>query len=303
MRCTDPRTVGFKTDGKTIAWSLKDHSKEYANFQLPCGQCLNCRLDYARTWAIRCVHEAKMHAKSSFITLTFSDAHLGDNKLNYTQFQLFMKRLRKDHGKGIGFFATGEYGTQTKRQHWHAIIFGWDAEDKKYQFTTDRGDKVYTSKILDELWSFGDCKIGDVTFESAGYCARYAAKDLCGGKNHVIGMEPISKKSNKNAIGKKWLEKFHDDIFNHGKMVIKKSDGSYIPIGDIPRYYIKWLQKHQPQKWERYVTETKEIKTQAAIKQAIVEQSYRPYSNTKKEAERLITEKTIQQRLMKYLKL
>lgn len=302
MRCTSPRTVGFKSDGKTISWSQKDYSKEFAPFQLPCGKCLQCSLEYARSWAIRCVHESKMHHKNSFLTLTFRDESLGDNKLDYTQFQLFMKKLRKKYGKGIGFFATGEYGTISKRQHWHAIVFGWYPEDAKYQFTTDNGDHVYTSKELDELWSYGDCKVGEVTYESAGYVARYAAKDFVGGKNHVIGMEPISKKSNKYAIGKRWLEKYHDDIFNHGHLTIKTKDG-LAPVGTIPRYYVKWLQKHHPKKWERYVTQTQVDKAMAAKEMAERDSKFRTGYVTKKMAEYINTISSVKNRLFKYQKL
>lgn len=299
MRCTDPRTVGFKPDGKTIAWSQKDHSKEYATFQLPCGQCLNCRLEYAREWAVRCVHESKMYPNNSFITLTYDDKHLGDNKLEYRDFQLFMKKLRKKlPGQQIGFFVTGEYGEKSKRKHWHALIFNWRPQDTVYQFSNDRGDKVYTSAILSSLWPQGNANLGDVTYESAGYCARYAAKKLVHGNDDAHEYKPISKKSSKQAIGKKWLEKYHDDIFNYGELVLNGR-----PCGNVPRYYVKWLQKHHPLKWERYVTETKLNKTQAAIQQAIVDQATRPYSNSKQIAVRIITESTIKNRLMKYLKL
>lgn len=299
MRCTDPRTVGFKSDGKTIAWSQKDYSREFSLFQLPCGQCLNCRLEYARTWAIRCVHEAKMWPNNSFITLTYDDKHLGENKLDYRDFQLFMKKLRRRlPGQQIGYFVTGEYGEKSKRKHWHAIIFNYRPADCEYQFSNERGDKIFTSKSLAELWEFGSSNLGDVTFESAGYCARYAAKKLVHGHDQSHRWNPISKKSSKHAIGKKWLEKFHDDIFNYGSLVV---DGK--PVGEIPRYYIKWLQKHQPKKWERYVTQIKQIKAQKAIKQSLIDQASRPYSNSKNEAQRIITEKTIKNRLMKYLKL
>lgn len=303
MRCTDPRTVGFKSDGKTIAWSQRQASKEFATFQLPCGQCLSCRLDYARQWAIRCVHESKMWPNNTFITLTYDDQHLGDNVLDYRDFQLFMKKLRKKLGdQRIGFFVTGEYGEKTKRKHWHAIIFNWEPPDKVYQFSNDRGDKVYTSAILDSLWEKGGTKVGDVTFESAGYCARYAAKKLAHGHDEMHELQPISKKSSKHAIGKAWLERFHDDVFNYGNLVIN-SGGQLRPVGDIPRYYLKWLQKHHPDKWERYVTQVKQEKMLKAQERAQRDQANRPYTNSKNNAERIITEQAVNKRLHKYLKL
>lgn len=293
MRCTSPRTVGFKSDGKTISWSQKDYSKEYATFQLPCGKCIDCRLAYAREWAVRCVHESRVHVSNCFITLTYNDENLTSDKLYYADFQLFMKRLRdknfrelkKTIGKenwkllskserkkiydehAIGVFVTGEYGEINKRPHWHAILFNWEPTDKMYSHTTDRGDKCYTSRTLDELWGKGSTLLGAVTIESAGYCARYAAKKLVHGKDEDHDYHPISKKSSKHAIGKKFLEKFWPDIFNYGKCEIKSSDGTIVNH-PIPRYYEKWFQKTHPERWNDYVTGRKSEKIAAANKKA-----------------------------------
>lgn len=259
MRCTSPRTVGFKHDGKTIAWSQKNYSKEYATFQLPCGKCIECRLDYARQWAIRCVHEASMYPKNAFITLTYNEESLVSEKLVYEDFQKFMKRLRKVQDNPIGLFVTGEYGEHTKRPHWHAIIFNWEPSDGVYHYSNFRGDRVSTSETLTKLWGKGHAEYGTVTMQSAGYCARYAAKKLVHGRDDEHEYKPISKKSSKQAIGKKWLEKFHDDVFNYGKLVL--ADGT---TSTIPRYYERWLKDHHPDKWLRYVTDVKQAKMLAA---------------------------------------
>ena len=85
---------------------------------VPCGQCVGCRLERSRQWAIRCVHEAQMHRSNCFITLTYSPDFLPDPpSLNLRDFQLFMKRLRKRFGDGIRFFHCGEYGEQCGRPH------------------------------------------------------------------------------------------------------------------------------------------------------------------------------------------
>lgn len=266
MPCTDPRTVGLKADGKTIAWSQKDYSKEYASFQLPCGQCLECRLSYAREWAVRCVHEAQMHEKNAFITLTYSDEKLTSPKLIYRDFQLFMKKLRKvntdpdtQEVKQTGVFVTGEYGEKTKRPHWHAIIFNWSPPDGVLLRTTDLGHKVYTSAQLDKLWGNGRTEYGSVTIQSASYCARYATKKLVHGKDDEHDFHPISKKSAKHAIGKRWLERNWADVFSYGRNILL--DGTEVPI---PRYYEKWLKAHRPTDWLAYVTRVKTEKIAAA---------------------------------------
>lgn len=264
MRCTDPRTVGFQADGKTITWSQKNYSKEYATFQLPCGKCIECRLEYARQWAVRCVHEAKMYEKNSFITLTYSDEHLKSPQLDYSDFQKFMKKLRKLQNDPIGVFVTGEYGEKNKRPHWHAIIFNWRPTDGVRSHVNGNGDPLYESDTLNKLWGKGKTDFGEVTFQSAGYVARYAAKKLVHGSDQDHDYQPISKKSSKHAIGKKFLEKFWPDIFNDGYIILPDSYDKCA----IPRYYEKWLKEHQPTEWNAYVTKTKENKIAKASQQS-----------------------------------
>lgn len=214
-----------------------------------------------------------MHPKNSFITLTYSDENLVSPRLQYKDFQDFIKRLRDKIGyqpeDRIGVFVTGEYGDEKKRPHWHAIIFNWRPEDLVYLRSNKRGDKIYKSASLDELWGKNDPKkkpneIGDVTFHSAGYVARYAAKKLVHGKDDGHDYHPISKKSSKHAIGKKWLEKYwYTDCFALGHLV--SEDGIKLAI---PRYYEKWLLKNHPQEWERYVTQLKIQRMAEAEKKA-----------------------------------
>jgi len=277
MQCPFPRTVGFQADGKTLAWSPKQHSKQFATFQLPCGQCLACRLDYARQWAIRCVHESKMHERNSFVTLTYSDENLKSPKLIYSDFQKFMKKLRKLQNDPIGVFVTGEYGEKTKRPHWHAIIFNWEPNDRLYSHSNLRGDKCYTSETLTKTWGHGRAEMGSVTFESAGYCARYAAKKLVHGRDEAHEFHPISKKSSKHAIGKKFLERYWPDVFNHGHIVL--DDGNTC---SIPRYYEKWFKENHPEEYLKYVFNVKVQKSEHAISRAIKENNHQAQTNHKR---------------------
>lgn len=259
MRCISPRTVGFYADGKTICWSQKKRSKEFATFQLPCSKCIQCRLSYARDAAVRCVHEAEMHSENCFITLTYSDEHLKSEKLVYEDFQKFMKKLRfANPNKQIGVFVTGEYGDKRKRPHWHACLFGFRPNDAQFLRTNERGDEIFSSESLEKIWGFGLVEFGDVTIDSAGYCARYAAKKLVHGSDADSKFNPIHKRSSKNAIGKKWLEKYWRQTFAHGFCIIDSKSG---PVKvSIPRYYEKWLKKHQRLAWSDYVTQTRNLK-------------------------------------------
>ena len=163
-----------------------------------------------------------------------------------------MKKLRKLQDEPMGCFVTGEYGDKTQRPHWHAIIFNYWPKDSTLRRTNDRGDKIYASETLSKIWGKGLTEVGNVTFHSAGYVARYAAKKLVHGKDQEHDFHPISKKSNKHAIGKKWLETYWQDVFNHGRIVLP--DGTST---GIPRYYEKWLKEHKPNEWLRYVTRVK----------------------------------------------
>lgn len=254
MRCLSPRTVGFRADGKTISWSPKEYSKQFASFQLPCGKCIECRLEQARTKAVRCVHEAKMHDHNSFVTLTYSEENLQSERLIHEHIQDFNKRLREKFSeKKIPIVYTGEYGDEKKRPHWHSLIFNWYPEDAKYKYTNDNGDKIYTSQILSDLWRAGNAEVGSVTFKSAGYVCRYAAKKLIHGKDQDHQYHPIHQFGGRlHVIGKTFLEKYYKDLFNYGYVVL--DNGTKCAI---PRYYEKWLKKEHPKQWEAYVTEVK----------------------------------------------
>lgn len=224
-------------------------------FKLPCGKCTECLLERARDWAIRCTHEAQMHASTAFITLTYAPEHYPpDGKLKYLDFQLFMKRLRKLSKTELGFFMCGEYGEKTNRAHYHACIFGFDFEDKIHERDNEHGDQIWSSKILNDTWGLGHTELGSVTQRSAGYVARYVLK-----KQNPDADQGFQKMSRKNTIGKSFIEKWWKDIFINAKGAIILSDGSR---SKVPRYYEKWLKKEQPEIWQRYVTEIKHENTQ-----------------------------------------
>ena len=169
------------------------------SLKLPCGQCHGCRLEHARQWAMRCMHEASLHDFNCFVTLTYSDDHLpSDRSLDVREFQLFMKKLRKHFSSdeflslypvyyrksGIRFYHCGEYGESKGRPHYHALLFSCDFPDKKRYIpkghVLGNGIKYFTSDILDSVWGKGRCVIGEVTFESASYVARYCMKKQIG---------------------------------------------------------------------------------------------------------------------------
>lgn len=247
--CTSPRSVQFNSVGK-LDWRRAYYNPELEGFKIPCGKCVECLLERSRDWAVRCTHEATIHAQNCFITLTYSDEYLPkDGALCYRDFQLFMKRLREKYGEGIGFFMCGEYGEQTKRPHYHACIFGMDFSDKKKVRENHHGDEIWQSEELTTLWGLGHTELGSVTQKSAGYVARYVLKKQ--DPNHPVGFQKMSRT---HAIGKRFVEKWWHDIFVAARGSIIMSDGSRTKV---PRYYEKWLQKNKPEIWLNYVTQIK----------------------------------------------
>jgi len=109
--------------------------------------------------------------------LTFNDSSLPpDASLKVADFQNFMKRLRQEvFPRKVRFFHCGEYGAQFSRPHHHACLFGYDFPDKVLFKKSTKGN-IYTSQLLAKLWPFGFSTVGEVTFESAAYVARYVMK-------------------------------------------------------------------------------------------------------------------------------
>lgn len=210
---------------------------------IACGQCIGCRLEKSRQWAVRCVHEAQTHQDNCFITLTYDNDNLpSDHSLNLKDYQKFMKRLRKKYGNNIRFFHCGEYGDKYSRPHYHACIFGFDFKDK-YLHKIHNEQKYYRSPSLEKLWPFGFSIIGNLTFESAAYVSRYVTKKLTGkdkenyNRVNVIDGEifkvapEYATMSRRPGIGKEWYDKYKNDVYPHDYVII---NGKKIKP---PKYY------------------------------------------------------------------
>lgn len=193
--------------------------------KLPCGQCVGCRLERSRQWAVRCMHENKCHDTSVFLTLTYDDDHLPDGgSLVKRDLQLFMKRVRKARDSPVRFYGCGEYGDTTYRPHYHVLLFGTDFADKRYHTKSKSGEPLFTSNELSELWPVGVHSIGAVTFESAAYCARYVMKKITGdlAADHYEGREPeFVNMSRRPGIGAPWLEKYGSEVYTHDSVIVR----------------------------------------------------------------------------------
>lgn len=257
MACYHPLDAFRCLDGSIVFSEQKGDVVK--SLTLPCGQCVGCRLERSRQWAMRCMHESQFHDENCFITLTYNDDHLpSDNSLNYLDFQLFMKRLRKRFtGKKIRFYMAGEYGETFGRPHFHACIFGLDFADKVKLRKSPTGFILHRSPILEELWPFGYSSIGSLTFETAAYTARYIMKKVTGYQSfehyegfdtytgEVIMRKPeFNKMSLKPGIAADWFKQFKSDVYPHDYVVVK---GKKIKP---PKYYDRLFEKENPFEWD-----------------------------------------------------
>lgn len=241
----------FASGKNKILYGYYDPKKSINNnpctpdLRVPCRQCVGCRLAKSAEWATRCVNEADLYEKNSFITLTYAPEHVPkDMSLDHTHFQKFIKRLRKKYvpkcpypaghedreqwvtDNGIRYYMCGEYGDKYARPHFHALLFNHDFADKTL-FRVNNGEKLYRSESLEKLWPYGYASIGNVTFKSAAYVARYIIKkangslaqakytDWCPDTGLILNERTpeYNQPSRNGGIGKRWLEKYKDDVY------------------------------------------------------------------------------------------
>lgn len=175
-----------------------------------CGYCIPCMARNRRDWAFRLDIEHQHSTTAYFLTLTYDEANVpwSDEHNHYVlhkpDLQKFMHDLRKANrqlkrvgkkrvnlGEQFRWFSCGEYGENTMRPHYHAILFNL------------RPDLV---PRLHDIWGKGFIKVGTVTAESCNYVAKYHVK-----LNHdaiVMGKLPkpfklVTKSS--GGIGKQWI--------------------------------------------------------------------------------------------------
>lgn len=168
---------------------------------VPCGKCEVCRNRQHMNWIQRLYNESSVHPLSLFVTLTYDEqfcprAYLLDDcivstpnndyieqyvindfkevsndfirVLNYEDTTKFIKRLRNELRKyfpneKVRYFYTGEYGSHTRRPHYHFLLFV-----DSYQVA----QKI--TELIPSLWQYG---IVDSSY-SKGSASEYVAKYL-----------------------------------------------------------------------------------------------------------------------------
>lgn len=219
MKCTAP-----------IRITPSGHQKDML---VPCGKCLQCRIQLRQQWVVRLTHELGYHKKSVFCTLTYSPENLPENgTLVKRHLQLWFKRLRKC-GCTIKYYAAGEYGEGNNRPHYHAIVYGLGADPEDIRIMTDNWPLADWSVPVIRNKAFGS-----VTPDSIRYVAQYIDKKMSGYLQSYS--EAVTGRISPFALMSKGLGLEY--ATDHGNQLASML---YCTLKgrrySIPRYYIKKL--------------------------------------------------------------
>lgn len=157
------------------------YSQSYVYRLLPCGKCLHCRNTHINEWCTRLFAQRKYSQFCYYVSLDYAPfditkpvakklaaetaacyhninkyKHFGMHPLLLCKNHLqdFYKRLRKNTGLKIQYFACGEYGTHANgrgygRPHFHNIVFS---------------DYPISCEDFEKAWSIDGYRIGRVDY-------------------------------------------------------------------------------------------------------------------------------------------
>lgn len=188
-----------------------------------CGQCMPCRINRRRLWSWRMYLESLCHDESSFVTLTYDDAHLPPGgTLQPVDFKNWLKRFRQALApRRLRFYGVGEYGDQTWRPHYHAILFGVG---------------VFDLPLVERTWSDADGPIGMVHLGECSeatcqYVAGYVTKKMTRPDDpRLNGLHPeFSRSSNRPGIGAPAMVVIADRLHTDAGL-----DEMILRDGDVP---------------------------------------------------------------------
>lgn len=244
MPCYKPLTAYKPLDGGALVFSER---KNCRTVTIRCGSCIGCRLIRQNSWSLRILFESQMHATSYFLTLTYRDECVPPGgTLDYSDVQLFLRRLRRRVGK-VRFFCTAEYGGQFGRPHYHLMLFGLKLDDLERINSARSKQPIFRSALIEECWPQGHSSLGFVTLASARYCAKYAVDKVTGSRadvhytrvndetGEVWQVKPeFARMSLKPGIGFSWFERYWRDILLAGDGAVVLPAGKRV---SCPEYF------------------------------------------------------------------
>lgn len=264
------------------------------DMEIPCGNCLQCRLDYSKTWAIRCTHEASFYNCNYFVTLTVDDDWLnakdddgnylfkgktGNPSLNRKIFTQFMKSLRwkfkhELNHVGVKFFGCGEYNSSGERllnPHYHVILFNCPLPDLSLDFVNDdgsvirkksaRGEPMYFSKFIKDCWKYGFITVQDANYQTESYVSKYILKKQGSSESLTFSkglqvLPPFLAMSNRPAIGMSYFEDNEDYLIDNPQLIVPRDRKEPLVTG-VPRFYKKKIQDKNPELYDEMLDKAK----------------------------------------------
>lgn len=233
---------------------------------LPCGHCAGCKLSASSSWANRMEMELPYHENAWFLTLTYDNEHvpwsynsglgvdMGTGEvivenltLNYEDMQGFWKRLRRNidyhkrgDSKNLMYFQCGEYGGQTHRPHYHAIVYDLPIKPEELkEYKRKNGAVYYNVDWITKIWGMGHVVIAPAEWKAMAYTARYTTKKVYGreSKKYYEEMGILPERCNmslKPAIGARYYKEHKDEIYRKDKIQLKNGK-----VCKPPRYFDK----------------------------------------------------------------
>ncbi|ALS03791.1 VP4 [Gokushovirus WZ-2015a] len=251
-------TKGVTEEAQESLW--RKGNKLYKLQMIPCNKCLGCKMDYAKEKAKRLELESKYTIGNWFITLTYDEEHIPKNgripTLKKEELIKYIKNIRRyneyNYNCKIRFLASGEYGGQTKRPHYHIILLNAQIEDLAPLMV--KNDTVYyTSKIMSQKWNKGQIMIArantSTNYYTAGYCEKKAVK-----QEDFTLKEPEFIIQSRN-LGKQYYEDNKEKLFTEEKAII-----GGVPM-NYPKYFSKLAKENEEliEELEEYKQQQKEI--------------------------------------------
>lgn len=199
-----------------------------------CGQCLPCRIKMRRMWTHRYMLEAAQYSDNAFVTLTYDPEKYDGETLVIAHYQNWLKRLRAAVAPHKFRFAlVGEYGDETQRPHYHALLFNFATclrgRTKRIPGTSrpDWSRCCPRCKLVGDTWRFGDVDLGNLETSSAQYVAKYTTKKMTSKDDpRLFGRHPeFARRSLKPGLGHGMLHDLASQI-----MALNLDT----PQGDVP---------------------------------------------------------------------
>lgn len=199
------------------------HPENYHSYVVPCGRCPSCLNRRAAHWYFRLLHQKKESDTCSFVTWTYDDENLPE-ALMKSELQNLFKKMRKD--MNFKYYAVGEYGDQSLRPHFHAIMY--DLPERMIYADNLETKGVLRSTSMEWYWKKGFVDVREPETGRFRYICGYLDK-----RKDNMPVREFNLMS--KGLGKSWLTDANLDYYNRNpKPYIIGPGGEKIAM---PRYY------------------------------------------------------------------